>query len=134
MVVGNGVCSLSGRQSAGAPRTGLITLCFGSRIVVAIPRTKGIISVSDTFILLTLLLFGGESGVLLAGADAVFSSARISRYKITVGFNAAVYICSTFVTLWALRLLFGPLPALTQQGYTSHYVIAICVMGFVQYA
>jgi len=112
----------------------LITLGFGSRIVVPIPRTKGHISVSDTFILLTLLLFGGEAGVLLAGADALFSSARISIYKLTVVFNAAVYVCSTFITLWALRLLFGPLPALTQQGYTSHYVIAICVMGFVQYA
>ena len=116
------------------PALALITLGFGSRVVVAIPRTRGHISVSDTFILLSLLLFGGEAGVLLAGADALFSCARRSRYKLTVAFNTAVYICSTFVTLWALRFMFGPLPALTQQGYTSQYVTAICVMGFVQYA
>ncbi|HZI87518.1 MAG TPA: hypothetical protein VFD48_11840, partial [Pyrinomonadaceae bacterium] len=37
----------------------LITIAIGSRITVQIPRAKGHISVSDTFIFLTMLMFGG---------------------------------------------------------------------------
>jgi len=39
----------------------VLTLGFGSRVVVQIPRVKGQISVSDTFIFLVLLLFGCAS-------------------------------------------------------------------------
>ena len=85
----------------------LLTLSFGSRMVVQIPRVKGQISVSDTFIMLAVLLFGGELGILLAAADAVCSSRRITRQKTIIIFNAAVYILSTFLTVWVLRLAFG---------------------------
>ena len=40
----------------------IITLCFGSRIVIQIPRIKGRVSVSDTFILLAMLTFRRHSG------------------------------------------------------------------------
>src|ERR1700760_3847420 len=62
----------------------LLTLSFGSRMIVQIPRVKGQISVSDTFIMLVLLLFGGEVGILLASADAVFSSRRITKKKLVI--------------------------------------------------
>jgi len=112
----------------------LVTLSFGSRIIVQIPRVKGKISVSDTFILLTMLLFGGEAAILLAGADAFCSSLRISKRKFTVAFNTSVFICSTFLTVWTLRFCFGSITELSQPGYTSHFIIAICVMALVQYA
>ena len=111
----------------------LLTLSFGSRMIVQIPRVKGQISVSDTFIMLVLLLFGGETGILLAAADAIFSSRRITKKKLVITFNAAVYICSTFATVWVLRLAFGNLRALAQ-GDQSRYIIAVCTMALVQYA
>ncbi|HEV7843904.1 MAG TPA: hypothetical protein VGO69_09405, partial [Pyrinomonadaceae bacterium] len=43
----------------------LLTLAFGSRVVVQIPRVKGQISVSDIFIFLALLLLGGEAAIIL---------------------------------------------------------------------
>src|SRR5947199_3320999 len=85
----------------------LLTLGFGSRMIVQIPRVKGQISVSDTFIMLVLLLFGGDAGILLPATDAVFSSRRITKKKLVITFNAAVYICSTFLTVSVLRLAFG---------------------------
>ncbi len=57
----------------------VVTIGFGSRIIVQIPRVKGKISVSDTFVLLSMLFFGGEAAVLLAGADALTSSFRVSK-------------------------------------------------------
>src|SRR5436305_13642210 len=49
----------------------LITIGIGSRISIKIPRVKGHISVSDTFIFLSILLFGGEVAVLLAATEAL---------------------------------------------------------------
>src|SRR2546423_1042589 len=110
----------------------LLTLSFVSRMVVHIPRVKGQISVSDTFIMLAVLLFGGELGILLAAADAICSSRRITRQKMIMVFNAAVYIISTFLTVWVLRLAFGELRGLAQ-GDQSRYIIAVCTMALVQY-
>src|SRR5947209_19256656 len=111
----------------------LLTLSFGSRMIVQIPRVKGQISVSDTFIMLVLLLFGGEAGILLAATDAVFSSRRITKKKLVITFNAAVYICSTFLTVSVLRLAFGDIKALSH-GDQSLYIVAVCAMALVQYA
>ncbi|HYP01338.1 MAG TPA: EAL domain-containing protein [Pyrinomonadaceae bacterium] len=111
----------------------LITLGLGSRIVVQIPKVKGKISVSDTFILLTILLFGGEAAILLAAADAFTSSLRITKHRLIVAFNTSVFVCSTFITVWTLRFLFGPVEKLSAEGYTSKFITALCVMAFVQY-
>lgn len=111
-----------------------VTLCIGSRIIVKIPRVRGEISVSDTFILLAILLFGAEAAVLLAGADALCSSFRITKKKLVIAFNTAVFICSTGITAWTLRYFFGSIVALTQQDYSSHYIVAVCGMGVLQYA
>ena len=111
----------------------LVTTILGSRIVVRIPRVNSHVSVSDTFVLLSILLFGGDPGIILAAFDGLFISWRTSKKSLTRAFNVSVFVCSTFLTVWTLRLLFGPIPALAQSGYTSHFVIAICVMAFTQY-
>jgi diguanylate cyclase (GGDEF)-like protein/PAS domain S-box-containing protein len=111
----------------------LATLLLGSRIVVQIPRIKGHISVSDTLILLSLLLFGGEPAILLAGADAFIASKRHSKRKITRAFNVAASTLSTFLTVWSLRLAFGSARELMQASFTPNFITLICLMGFVQY-
>jgi diguanylate cyclase (GGDEF)-like protein/PAS domain S-box-containing protein len=112
----------------------ILTLAFGSRVVVQIPRVKGQISVSDIFIFLALLLFGGEAAILLAAADACFSTCtrRVAKTMLTAAFNTAVYVLSTFVTVWVLRLFFGD-PLGLPLGDQSRYIIAVCVMALVQY-
>src|SRR5947207_1542726 len=82
----------------------LFLVCFtvglGSRISVRIPRLKSHISVSDTFIFLTLLLYGGELAILLAAVEATISSWRFCNKRITVFFNsAALSIATTAVYL-----------------------------------
>src|SRR5260370_34721406 len=56
----------------------LATICIGSRLSIQIPRVKAHISVSDTFIFLTLLMVGGEAAILPATLEALCSSVRIS--------------------------------------------------------
>ena len=111
----------------------VVTIVFASRIIVQIPRIKGHISVSDTFIFLSILLFGGEAGILLSTVDAIPPSIRLSKTRTTLAFNVTVFAISTFVTVWSLRLIFGRLPELARREFTSEYVVAICLMGLFQY-
>src|SRR5215204_1554118 len=110
----------------------LVTLAFGSRVSVAIPRVRGQISISDTFIFFAMLFFGGEAAILLAAADGFCSSTRITKKKLVMGFNAGVYNCSRYLTVVILRALFGDIQTLPL-GDQSSYISAVCVMALVQY-
>src|SRR4051812_1105656 len=110
----------------------LITIGIGSRISIKIPRVKGHISVSDTFIFLSILLFGGEVAVLLSATEAFCSSMRFSKLRIVIAFNAATAACSTFITVWTLRIIFGSLITL-REGYSAPFIVSVCVMTLVQY-
>jgi signal transduction histidine kinase/ActR/RegA family two-component response regulator len=112
----------------------LLTAAVGSRVAVKIPRIGGQITVSDTFIFLTMLLYGGEAAILLATLDGICTSIRISRKLRTYLFNSAVLTISTFLTVWTLRLLYGPVYELPTRSISAVFITAICVMGLVQYA
>jgi diguanylate cyclase (GGDEF)-like protein/PAS domain S-box-containing protein len=109
-----------------------ITLLISSRITLGLPRSKGRISVSDTFIFLTLLLFGGEAAVLLAAIEAFVSSVRFSKISLVRAFNSGVMAISTFVTASILQT-FGPLSDL-RGGYTANLIVALSLMALMQYA
>ena len=111
----------------------LITFVFASRIMVRIPGVNGHISVSDTFVFLSILVYGGEAGILLSVLDAIPGSHRLAKTKTTFFFNIAVFAVSTFGTVTLLRLIFGPLTDLSNEGVGSQYVAAICLMGLFQY-
>jgi signal transduction histidine kinase/CheY-like chemotaxis protein len=110
-----------------------MTLTIGSRISIQIPRVCGHISVSDTFIFLTILLFGGEAGVVLAALDGLLTSLRITKKTSIRLFNAGTMAFSTFVTVECVRYLFGDVVALTAAPYSPHFFLATCVMALVQY-
>ena len=109
-----------------------LAMLIGSRITVEIPRAKGHISVSDTFVFLTLLLFGGQAAVLLAAAEALTSSHRFSKKPIVAFFNAGVMGCSTGITAAVLHFGFGPVTQLWN-SYSPNLIVALCVMALVQY-
>lgn len=111
----------------------LITVVLGPYLIVRIPRLTSQITVSDTFIFLTMLLYGGEAAILLAALEALCSSLRFSRKPITILFNSSVMACSTFLTVWVLRFSFGSLLELPRNGYSGTFLIALCVMALVQY-
>lgn len=111
----------------------LVTAVFASRIQVRIPGVKSHISVSDTFIFLAILLYGGEQGILLATVDAMVSSYRVSKTKLTFSFNVSVFILATFGTVWCLRFVFGPMTEFARSDFDADWVAAICVMGMTQY-
>ena len=110
----------------------LVTILIGPRLSIPIPRVKAHISVSDTFIFLTLLLFGGEVAILLAAAEATCASLRIGRRRSTHWFNASVMACATFLTVWTVRTFFGATLA-GHDYFSPNYLVMISTMAVVQY-
>ena len=109
----------------------LVTILIGSRITIKIPGARGQISVSDTFIFLTMMVFGVEAAVLLAGAEALCSSIRFSKNARVLLFNLGVMAISAFITGSVLEVVF---PTLDFRGtYSPNFIIALCVMALLQY-
>ncbi|MFN2491793.1 MAG: response regulator [Pyrinomonadaceae bacterium] len=111
----------------------LITLGLGSRLSIQIPRLSSHISVSDTLIFLTMMLYGGDAAILLAAAEAFCSSLTFSKKAMTIAFNSAVMAGATFLTVWTLRLCFGAISTLPHEGFSANFISALCLMALVQY-
>jgi signal transduction histidine kinase/ActR/RegA family two-component response regulator len=111
----------------------LVTVCVGARAIVRIPRVKGEVTATDTFIFLTMLLYDGEAAILLAVAEALLSSMRITKTWLTVFFNAGLMGCSTFAAVWAARALFGDITAAAAGQFTGRSVGLLCALALAQY-
>lgn len=110
-----------------------VTVVFGSRIGVEIPHVRAEITVSDTFIFLILLLYGGEAAVLIAAADAFGSSMRFANKWFTRFFNASVLACATFATAWVIHICFGSIKEMARESYSGNLITALFLMASVQY-
>jgi diguanylate cyclase (GGDEF)-like protein/PAS domain S-box-containing protein len=110
----------------------LVTVVIGSRVSIKIPSIKSEITVADTFIFLTMLLYDGEAAILLAGLEAVVSSLHFTKKVRAILFNASVMLCSTFLTVSALRFCFGSIVELPHND-TSTFIMAVCLMALAQY-
>lgn len=82
---------------------GAFTVFVGSRMTIQIPRFKGYVSVSDTLIFLTLLLYGGDFAIMLAAIEAATSAWKFCNRKVTVLFNAATLAISTTAVVLTLK-------------------------------
>ncbi|MFN2411479.1 MAG: diguanylate cyclase domain-containing protein, partial [Pyrinomonadaceae bacterium] len=111
------------------------TIGIGSRMSIKIPRLKSHISVSDTFIYLAILLFGGELAVVLAAVEAFFSARRFCSSLLAVYFNAGAMALSTSIVVAALKV--AGLDSESQlhghAGHVQDFIIALSVIAIVQF-
>jgi len=110
----------------------LITAVIGSRIAIRIPKINVNITVDDTFVFIALLLYGGQAAVILGALAGICSALRISRKVRTVAFGSGALACAVFATSTILKLAFGSTTSLLNGG-ASFAIIALCLMGLVQY-
>lgn len=110
------------------------TLGFGSRISIPIPRFTSHIAVSDTFIFLALLLFGGPVAIVLAAVEAFISSWRFCTKKISVFFNAAMWALSTTVVVTVLKVCgFYTLEQMHGKNKISDFIVVLSVIALTQF-
>jgi diguanylate cyclase (GGDEF)-like protein len=115
-----------------------VMMVVSSYFSVQIPRVNTNVTVSDTFIFLVLLLYGGLAGIFLAAAEGLCSGLRVSKglrpYKkvLITAFNSAMMACSTVLTVVVMRYAFGSFTELRSHT-PSFFIAAIGVMAMVQY-
>lgn len=110
----------------------IFTVVVSSRVAVKIPRFNTSVTISDTFIFLAILVYGGEAAILLSFADGLISGARAGKKVRTILFGAATTGCSTAVTVLLLTMGFGSLLRLAH-GAFPELAAAICLMALSQY-
>lgn len=110
-----------------------VALLLTSRITIPIPRFSSQISVSDTFVFLVLLLYGGAAAVVVGAIEAFISSLRFSRRPIIVAFNWASAAVSILITSSVLEWIFGSVELLRTKPITHTFVAAICTMALTHY-
>jgi diguanylate cyclase (GGDEF)-like protein len=109
----------------------VLTVGISSRIAIKVPRVNTTITVADSFVFLTLLLYGCEAAVVVAAADGLSAGRYLSKRWITVLFNSAATAGSLFITGTIARLLFGSLNIATLP--ISRTLVVLCVIAVAQY-
>src|SRR5688572_375825 len=110
-----------------------MSLILASQITVPIPRFSSQISVSDTFVFLLLLLYGGAAAVTIGAIEACLSSLRFAKKSRIVIFNFGSSAISIFITSSAMSLVFGNVVALRSDPFTGRFIAAICTMALMHY-
>lgn len=112
-----------------------LTFGLGTRITVPIPRFKSHISISDTLIFLTLMLYGAEAAIIVAGIEAFLSARRFCNRLITVFFNAGTLAVSTsavVLILWTYGL-YGEDQLHGHTGHVGQFFTALSAIAVVQF-
>ena len=111
-----------------------MALLLASQITVPIPRLSSQISVSDTFVFLLLLLYGGAAAVTVGAIEAALSSVRFSKKLRIVAFNFSAAAASIYITSAVMNGIFRNVVALRADPISATFGAAICTMALVHYA
>ena len=116
------------------PRFGFLCLMVmaSALIAIPIPRVSGRITVADTFVFLTMLLYGGPAAVLVSALEGIAATLIISKRPRTIFFNSAILATSTFCTSTVLHLKLGSITEISRD-FNSDFFIAVYLMALVQY-
>ncbi len=113
----------------------LCTVLIAPYLTLRIPRFNTHIAVSDVFVFLTLLLYGPEAAILVAGAEAFASARRFCNRYLTVFFNSAALAVSILAVGTVLKLggLNSPDQLLGRPPFFKDFLFALTVMALVQF-
>jgi signal transduction histidine kinase/CheY-like chemotaxis protein len=111
-----------------------MALLLASQITVPIPRLSSQISVSDTFVFLLLLLYGGPAAITVGAVEAMLSSLRFTKKPRTVAFNFGAAATSIFITSSVLSAIFNNVTTLRVNPISTVFAAAIGTMALVHYA
>src|ERR1051326_5781072 len=110
-----------------------VLVMASSLVAIRIPRVSGRITVADTFVFLTMLLYGGPAAILVSAVEGVAATLIISRRPRTVLFNSAILAISTCLTAAMLEWTIGSPVNAIDKGFSDTFFLAVCVMALFQY-
>ena len=115
-----------------------VTVFLSSFLRIQLPRTNIYLTISDTLIILSFLLYGGEVALLLSVAEALFSCFRMKQKgdkmrPSTVILNANIAATSVFLTAYVAFTIFGSVPAVVQGGVSTQFFMLLMTMAATQF-
>jgi diguanylate cyclase (GGDEF)-like protein/PAS domain S-box-containing protein len=95
-----------------------------------IPGGLGQISLLDSFIVLALLLFGGEAAILFGALTSLCLSARSGKETLRVFFDGSITAVAAFLAVWTVRLTLGTVvgPGATLSSLTLVEALLVVVV------
>ena len=113
----------------------VVTVFFSSYLRIQLPRTKIHVTTSDAAIILSFLLYGGETATILVFFETAFTSFNYRRQggtirNKTVLVNIIIAVVTLFATTLIIRTLFGPAPHIAEFGDATRFIPLLAVMGF----
>lgn len=112
----------------------LLALLTASRYSIPMPRGRGHVSLLNTFVLLAILLFGGDAAVTFATAAAFCLSLGQGRDKTVILFDSAISALSALLLVWVIRLNFGTILESGAAVFSSKLFEALLVAVLIQAA
>jgi diguanylate cyclase (GGDEF)-like protein/putative nucleotidyltransferase with HDIG domain len=85
----------------------LVALVVVSRTDIQIPKIPSTVTLDDTFIYISVLLYGVAPSVALAGVSAIICSLHYPNKRKVIPFNTAVMSISVFISATVVTRLFG---------------------------
>ena len=110
---------------------GLVTTLVVGRTTIRIPKTESTVTLDDTFIYISVLLYGVWPSVVLAGVNAILCSLRYPNRRKVAPFNAGAMSLSVFASSSAVALVFGEPHRLTSD--LSQLILAAESLALAQY-
>ena len=109
-----------------------VTIMLVSRIDLGVPKSSSSVTLSDTFIFISVFLFGTPASVVLAGADAAICSLQHKNKRKALWYNTAVMSLSVFVSSTVLTYVFGDLKGLAAD--LLKLVLAALLLAVIHFA
>ena len=121
-------------QQLGATFLLVLLLAFltSSRYSITIPRGRGQISLLNSFVVLAILLFGGDAAILFAAATAMCLSLSTGKDRLMIFFDASVSTLSAVLVVWAIRFDFGMVIEAGYAFYSLDFFKALAVAALIQ--
>lgn len=112
---------------------GIFAIVVSQIAAARIPNAGNAVTVSDTFVFLTVLLFGVYPAVIIAAAASVSDSARHVKRWLTLATNVAVICFSLFLACLLVNLTFGDLRLLAHRRESFFiYVLGLLLLSAAQ--
>ena len=96
----------------------VVTILMVSRVDLGIPKTRSAVTLSDTFIFMSVLLYGIHASVVLAGLDAAACALQFRERRRAILFNAAAMSLSIFAASTSVAFVFGEQPSFASEPLT----------------
>jgi diguanylate cyclase (GGDEF)-like protein/PAS domain S-box-containing protein len=109
----------------------LVTLSFGTRFALRLPRADAHVHLSDAFVILSLFLFDAGVAVWLAALASLCSALRLTRAPLPLAAAASLGAVSAFCSANAFRLLPSAPSASLQSPQAENFALALGLAALV---